>query len=376
MTSSTLLTAAPAGHSSTAVSASVQGLSPSTTYFYRLDDVAGGRTTSGSVRSFKTNVAPPPQQTPVSGTGAATRIRTNSAIVSGTVNPGGLSRVAYRFSYGTSAVSLNRATARMNHAGGNTATRVHAEIAGLRPYTTYFYRLDVTLAGVTRSGSVRSFKTWAPAPSVKTGSAKALGVSATISGRVDPNRFATQYHFELGTIRGRYTTGSASASAGSGRSAQPVGATLTGLRPHTAYHYRLVATSVGGTVIGADKTFKTGAAPPRPPRFSFKLQHSTLRDALAHGLRVAFACSSACQASASAFPVLAGTARAASLPVTVARGSASLRRKGAGVMTLQFTPAARRHLRGLKTGTLLVTGAAGNGGGGTIANVEIVMLRG
>jgi hypothetical protein len=252
---------------------------------------------------------------------------------------------------------------------------VHATVAALRANTTYFYRLDITLAGVTRSGSVQSFKTRAPAPSAKTGSAQAHGVGAAISGKVDPNGFATRYHFELGTKKGHYTKSSASAPAGSGRSRKTVNATLTGLRPHTTYHYRLLATNAGGTATGADRTFKTGARPPHPPRFSFKLKQTALRAALAHGLRATISCSSACQATATAFPALPGIARAASLPVTIATGTTRLQHNSTAIITLHFTPAAKRHLRTAKTITLIVTASAANHGSQTTTNLQTATLR-
>jgi len=66
-----------------------------------------------------------------------------------------------------------------------------------------------------------------------------------------------------------------------------VSAPLTGLRPRTVYHYRLVAINAAGTAIGADRTFKTPAAPPPPPRFSFLAPSPiTLARALAGKLHV------------------------------------------------------------------------------------------
>ena len=44
---------------------------------------------------------------------------------------------------------------------------------------------------------------------------------------------------------------------GSGASTEPVSAALTGLKPNTTYHYRLVASSPAGTTSGADQTFTT-----------------------------------------------------------------------------------------------------------------------
>jgi hypothetical protein len=82
--------------------------------------------------------------------------------------------------------------------------------------------------------------------------------SATITGTVNPNGQATTYHFEWGTTSA-YGHSTASASAGSGTSNQAVSVSLSGLAPHTTYHYRVVASNATGTAMAADRTFKTGS---------------------------------------------------------------------------------------------------------------------
>jgi hypothetical protein len=47
--------------------------------------------------------------------------------------------------------------------------------------------------------------------------------------------------------------------AGSGTASVAASTTLADLRPDTAYHYRLVAVSAGGTTLGSDETFTTQA---------------------------------------------------------------------------------------------------------------------
>ena len=59
--------------------------------------------------------------------------------------------------------------------------------------------------------------------------------------------------------------GSATASRTLAPAAGPAGVSvpLTGLAPGTTFHYRLVASSAGGTSRGADRTFTTGGSPDR-----------------------------------------------------------------------------------------------------------------
>jgi hypothetical protein len=105
------------------------------------------------------------------------------------------------------------------------------------------------------------------APTATTGTASAVGTTtATLGGTVNPNGQATTYHFEYGpTTAYGASIPVPDASAGSGTSAQAVSAAPTGLSASTTYHFRLVATSAGGTASGADASFTTGAVVTPPP---------------------------------------------------------------------------------------------------------------
>jgi hypothetical protein len=93
-------------------------------------------------------------------------------------------------------------------------------------------------------------------PTVTTGSAsKITAGGATLSGTVDPNGVATTSHIDYGLTSG-YDSSTVETSAGSGSSAVPVSAKLTGLQENSVYHYRVVATTVTGSSVGPDKTFR------------------------------------------------------------------------------------------------------------------------
>jgi hypothetical protein len=82
--------------------------------------------------------------------------------------------------------------------------------------------------------------------------------SATLTGAVIPQGLETSYHFEYGTTLSygaKMPVPDASAGAGTTRVA--ASNAVTGLEPNTTYHYRLIATSPGGTTVGEDHTFKT-----------------------------------------------------------------------------------------------------------------------
>jgi 6-phosphogluconolactonase len=107
------------------------------------------------------------------------------------------------------------------------------------------------------SGTVSQYAR--PLPIVVTGSASGVGQSsATVSGSVNPNGQATTYHFDYGTTTAYGEQAPApDASAGSGSSAQPRSANLTGLSSNTTYHFRIVAMNSVGTGEGLDQTLKT-----------------------------------------------------------------------------------------------------------------------
>jgi hypothetical protein len=70
-----------------------------------------------------------------------------------------------------------------------------------------------------------------------------------------------------------YGSASAAASAGTGSAAVAVTATIKGLKAHTTYHYRVIATNGGGTTYASDATFKT--AKPSPKGLGTKVSPST-----------------------------------------------------------------------------------------------------
>ncbi|HEX4806915.1 MAG TPA: hypothetical protein VFU94_13535 [Conexibacter sp.] len=95
-------------------------------------------------------------------------------------------------------------------------------------------------------------------PSAVTGSASGISqTAATIGGSVNPNGNATSCHFDYGTTTAYGSTAPCASSPGGGSSSVSVSASLSGLAAGTTYHFRLVASSDGGTSTGADATFTT-----------------------------------------------------------------------------------------------------------------------
>src|SRR5438034_279578 len=179
-------------------------------------------------------------------TGPVTASAQTSATVTGSVNPNGLATTWY-FQYGTST-TYGLQTGASNAGSGTTSTSVSATLTGLSPGTTYHYRLVATNgSGTTQGADAVLTTTGAPAPTAVTGAAGAVTPNgATLNGSVNPNGRPTSWHFEYGTSTG-YGSTTATQNAGSGTSPVNVSVPVSGLATGRTYHFRLVATSHGGT---------------------------------------------------------------------------------------------------------------------------------
>ena len=261
--SSTSAASAGSGSSTVSVNATLSGLSSSTTYHFRLVATNSAGTTNGSDMTFTTSSAG--TAAPTVAVLAATGVTASGGQVNGTVNPNGAA-TTYHFEYGTSA-SYGSSTGNASAGSGSSAIAVNAALTGLASGTTYHYRLVASSSGGTTNGSDATFTTLSGPPPQNTpavNGAAASSITATsaqLNGTVNPNGFATTYHFEFGTS-GNYGTSTPAASAGSGPSAVTVSAPVAGLTPGTVYHCRLVATSSAGTSSGNDVTFTTLASQP------------------------------------------------------------------------------------------------------------------
>ncbi len=125
-----------------------------------------------------------------------------------------------------------------------------------------YVRVTALAAVLSVGGVIAGAAVAASAPGVATGSAyPVLRTQAVLHGYVNPRGASTTYHFEWGTTNAYGQTGG-QASAGNGITPIAVKAPVAGLIPGMIYHYRLVASNVSGTSLGADRTFKTGPGAP------------------------------------------------------------------------------------------------------------------
>ena len=192
-------------------------------------------------------------------TTAASAVTQTTATLNATVNPNGGEVTKCEFEYGTTNAYGSTASCASLPGSGTSPVAVSAALTGLTPNTTYHFRISATNAGGTSKGSDLTLKTLGNAPSVVTGTASSVrATTATLNATVNPNGVAVgECELEYGTTIAYGSSAPCTPSPGSGTSPVAVSAPITGLTASTTYHFRISATSAGGTGTGSDQTFKT-----------------------------------------------------------------------------------------------------------------------
>jgi plastocyanin/phosphodiesterase/alkaline phosphatase D-like protein len=258
--SSALCTPAPgSGGSPVTVSAPLSGLSPNTTYHFRVSATNAGGTSKGEDQTFKTALPNPPTVK----TEPATAVTKTSTTLNATVNPNGGEVSQCKFEYGTTEAYGSSAPCSSLPGSGTSPVAVSASISGLAPLTTYHFKISATNAGGITTGLDETLKTQPSAPTVATGGFMATQASGVLTGAVNPNGSAvTDCHFEYGNTNLYGSSVPCSGLPGSGTQVVEVSARVGALFANATYHFRIVATNAAGTSYGADSVFFTPANPP------------------------------------------------------------------------------------------------------------------
>jgi uncharacterized repeat protein (TIGR01451 family) len=244
------------GNSPINVNANLSGLTPGTTYHYRVYATNSVGTTFGADATFDTS-APLPQVT----TTAASFVTTSTTSLNGTVNPNGLPTSVY-FRWGTRSDDLGNQTATQNMGSESANIAFWSELAGLLPDTTYFFQAVAVNGSNVIPGSVLSFHTLPVKPTVTTLATTNVSVTnAVLPATVNPNGSESIYFFEYGTNTS-FGAATAAQSAGAGTNAVSVSATLTNLAAGQTYSYRAAASNAFGISYGSAQSFSAGLPPP------------------------------------------------------------------------------------------------------------------
>ena len=224
--------------------------------------VGGLRVQTLSCRSPPSFSAPFSPRPPPATTGDAESVTTGSAVVTGTVNPGG-EATTYQFEYGTT--SSYGLTTPQQDAGSGT-DRVGVRVDALRPdrrtprTTTASWRPTPSGQSARRRSLVRTASP-AAAPSISSRSATGVTASgATLGANVNPRSLATTVRFEYG-MSTSYGTATPEQAIGAGTSAVAVSAAIAGLS-----RARGTTTAPSPRARRASRAAATARSPPRRRR--------------------------------------------------------------------------------------------------------------
>jgi hypothetical protein len=253
------------GSSGVSTGKRLTGLTPNTTYHFRVLAKNASGLSEGPDHTFLTLPNPP-----TAITAEASSITANSATISGSVIPGSVgpnSDTAYFFQYGTTTSYGAQAPLTPGDAGvGTSPVPVMAALSGLEAGTTYHYRIlatnDNTNTPQTTYGEDNEFKTVPTPPILSAVSVSAITQStATLTATLDPSGLPTRYELELGATQGLLQT----VAFGNTTSVLPLVLNVGSLSPGTIYYYRLIATNLNGTAEPPPEGAFTTGTRPGPP---------------------------------------------------------------------------------------------------------------
>ena len=300
------------------VSMGVTGLDPNTTYHFRLVVTTGAGTSDGDDETFTT---PPTcgdgDPAPTVTTSPAIHVNATHAELTGTITANGCPGT-YFFTYGPTAAYGSSTPVREINANA-TDKEITWQISHLTVGAAYHFRLHATSFAGTATGADVVFTTSEASPAAAQAGAATGGASnvtanaARLTGMVPATTSTTVYFFAFGQTR-LYNHRSPLGVTGASNRRRTLRITVSRLRPHTTYHYRLVVVTSGKVMYGRDREFTTAAAT------TLKVTSSDLAIRRGYVLHVRVTCTGA------AGSVCHGTVAILAGRLTLARAAVQLRR--------------------------------------------------
>lgn len=197
-----------------------------------------------------------------------TAITNSSAVVGGTIHPGGATTFYVVQSGLTSGYGVNSTAKSVS--GTRSSVAVGVKLTGLLPGTVYHYRIILISKYGSSTTADQLVKTSGPPPpDVATGAVQLDTPNiVTLAGIVNPRNAATTYFFQYGqnSLPSALDTRTIPQSIPSNAGPRIVQTLVGGLAPDTTYHFQLFAQHAGGALTsGGLQTFTTYPAPrPQP----------------------------------------------------------------------------------------------------------------
>lgn len=186
--SNTPLTSAGAGITGVRVSRSLTGLTPATSYYFRIVASSSARTTYGGSGTFNTTAAP------VVVSGAASNVGTNTATLNGNINSEALSTSWY-FEYGQNTHYGSKSPTKYLAASRN-GTNVSFGISGLSVQSIYHFRIVAHNSAGTSVSADFTFSTGLPVTLNTSTSVTIYGSGTSLFGTVLNGRSGDQVTIE------------------------------------------------------------------------------------------------------------------------------------------------------------------------------------
>lgn len=245
------------GYSSADYTLAKTGLSGGTTYYYSFR--MGSE--ESEIMSFTTPNAP------IVVTATASDIAKTAATISANINANtDATSVSFQIATSSALVFTNPTTVDVEGSvTGSTDTSSSAEVTGLLPGTTYYFRAVGTNSIGTNYGSVESFTTLPDAPVVTASAATSVAASsAVLPGTVnaqgaDTTNIVLKYSTDSGLSGATSVTPTPSAAFGTIE--RNLEYRISGLTQNTTYYFRYEATNSVGTGTSSIVSFTTQAAP-------------------------------------------------------------------------------------------------------------------
>lgn len=250
--------------------AAVEGLAPSTTYYYRVH----ATNVNGEVNGEELELTTLPTL-PRANTEDARELHKTSALLTGFVTPNGSKVTECYFEYAEKEGGAPQTADCEEEVGEGSEPSdpvfVKARLSGLKESTAYTFRLYARNAEGPDKGGREGFKTLPSEPFAKTEPARLVeNTAATLTGFVTPNdAMVEECYFEYGPrLSERSETYEDRANCetfpgGSGEAPEAVSARVTGLAEGHTYGFRLVAKNIFGRDIGSGYSFTTRPAGPK-----------------------------------------------------------------------------------------------------------------